>query len=107
MEMPRITRCEATECSYNQETICHAAAITVGGDHPACDTFYGATAKGGVENMQGAVGACKVNDCKYNESLECSAPNITLARHCEHADCMTFVQDKNVGRPELPFKRQK
>ncbi|OPY66348.1 MAG: hypothetical protein A4E57_02842 [Syntrophorhabdaceae bacterium PtaU1.Bin034] len=99
MEMPKISKCEVTECSYNQNALCHAIAITVGGDHPVCDTFCGEKAKGGVADATGSVGACKESDCKFNESLECSAPSITVAHHYGHADCATFTQDKNLGLP--------
>ena len=34
-QMPKVTGCDATECSYNQQGDCHAMAITIGGaaDH--------------------------------------------------------------------------
>lgn len=90
MTMPRITKCEMTECSYNKNSECHAMAITVGGSHPMCDTFMKASRKGGVADMTGGVGACKVEDCRFNSMFECSASGINVAIHSGHADCATY-----------------
>lgn len=98
MEMPKVARCDAAQCSYNMNALCHAAAITVGGAHQICDTFLSMPEKGGVAEVVGAVGACKERECKYNEFLECSAPEgINVVRHTDHADCATYTRDKNVG----------
>jgi hypothetical protein len=90
MMMPKIQNCETQKCSYNSDMQCHAAAITVGGNHPACDTFMAGPEKGGSMDSIGSVGACKVKDCRFNQSLECSAPKISVATHSDHADCMTY-----------------
>lgn len=90
MSMPRISKCDVTECSYNRKNECHAMAITVGGLHPICDTFYKSNNKGGVADMIAGVGACKIETCKFNKSLECSAAGINIGHHSDHADCMTF-----------------
>ena len=47
--MPKVERCRVTECCYNLSEMCHALAITVGGDgdHPACDTYCDYRTKGG------------------------------------------------------------
>ncbi len=37
--IPPVTKCEVENCFYNHDLQCHAAAINIGGDHPACDTF--------------------------------------------------------------------
>ncbi len=48
MNMPRISRCDVTECSYNKDGQCHTMAITVGdASCPMCDTFVQAGVPGG------------------------------------------------------------
>lgn len=85
----RIKECTISSCSYNNESMCHAMAITVGGPEPNCDTFADLRTKGGVEET-GEVGACKVMGCGYNSMLECMAPGIKVGMHESHADCLTF-----------------
>lgn len=92
IQMPTITKCSATECSYNKNNECHTLAITVGdASHPACDTFFKAGHKGGVPDAKGGVGACKSENCQYNVLLECSAKMINVGYHQGHADCTTFT----------------
>ncbi len=92
MKMPKVSDCEALECSYNAEKKCHALAITVSGlKHAVCDTYFKAAPKGGVPDVTGGVGACKEYDCKFNRSLECNAPSIDVGSHMDHADCKTFA----------------
>jgi hypothetical protein len=90
-QMIKILDCEATECAYNKNSQCHTGAITVGRDHPQCDTFVQLSHKGGAEDIFGTVGACRVEECKYNQALECSASGIRVQRHANHADCATYV----------------
>ena len=91
MQMPNVLDCSATECSYNTNKACHAAAITVGDSNCAmCDTYFKSSQKGGVQDLTGSVGACKENDCKFNNSLECQASGIHVANHMGHADCATY-----------------
>jgi len=90
VEMPKIKECEATDCAYNKDRMCHAAAITVGAHHPYCDTYNKtAASKGGVPDI-GEVGACKVDNCVFNNNLECNAQGINVGMHEGHADCFTF-----------------
>lgn len=92
MNMPRISRCEVTECSYNRDNQCHALAITVGdASCPMCDTFIQAGSSGGGLSVIGGVGACKTSTCKHNQSLECTADSINVGMHSRHADCKTFA----------------
>lgn len=91
MSMPKISKCDVTECSYNKKNECHAMAITIGGLHAICDTFLKTNIKGGVADMIGGVGACKIDMCKFNKSLECSASVINVGHHSDHADCKTFA----------------
>ena len=93
MQMPKITECQVTQCSYNQNRQCHTMAITVGGPEDqcaCCDTYFDAGQKGGIPDLTGSVGACKANSCEFNRSFECSAPGIQVGMHSGHADCTTF-----------------
>ncbi len=92
MTMPKITKCEVQDCSYNRNRECHALAITVGDQrtHAMCDTYIKADQKGGVMDSTGTVGACKADGCRFNTNLECSAQTIVVGSHQGHADCMTF-----------------
>jgi hypothetical protein len=90
IKIPKIQKCEVLQCSYNMDKQCCTPAITVGREHPACDTFFQSSQKGGLKNMIGSVGACKESDCFFNKSLECSASGIDVGLHENHADCITF-----------------
>ncbi len=92
MDMPKVEKCQIAECCYNADEMCHALAITIGGDgsHPACDTYCGYRTKGGDPTLMAGVGACKVSECTYNQSLECTAPAIDVGRGPDQADCLTF-----------------
>ncbi len=84
-----ITTCQARECSYNQDEVCHAPRITVGGSHAACDTY---TTAGAIDKSTdaGAVGMCDVRQCVFNDDQRCAATGITLAYHDQHPDCITY-----------------
>ena len=92
MQMPKISGCEVTGCSFNQNRQCHAMAITVGGPEACacCDTYLDAPGKGGVADMTGGVGACKMSGCSFNKAFECGAPSVKVGLHQGHADCTTF-----------------
>lgn len=90
MNMPRVSMCDAVDCSYNQDRKCHALAITVGEAEPCCDTYFKAQNKGGISENIGGVGACKVQDCRYNKLFECSAGSIQVGIPSGHADCVTY-----------------
>jgi len=93
MEMPKVTKCEVNECAYNVNNVCHAIAITIGGDTcPRCDTFCGflMEAKGGDTGCIACVGACKVSSCIYNVALECQAPEISVGYKEQEPECLTF-----------------
>ncbi len=91
MEMPKVSRCEVSECAYNMQGLCHAMAITVGNsDHPRCDTFCRSANKGGDMNCIASVGACKTSSCMFNQSLECQASQICVGYKEDEVDCLTF-----------------
>ncbi len=58
--MPAVTFCNVEECAYNDHENCRAAAITVDGPEPLCDTFCKNQEKGGIAQEVGSVGACKM-----------------------------------------------
>lgn len=90
MQMPKVKSCNVADCAYLAKgNECHAMAITVGGHHPYCDTFYKSSTKGGADQV-GGVGACKVDNCKFNRKFECTAEGIDVSLHEDHADCKTF-----------------
>ncbi|WP_198535468.1 DUF1540 domain-containing protein [Streptomyces caatingaensis] len=90
--MPRVAVCEVETCAYNQDSACHALAITVGdATHARCDTFFTYPVKGGDSAATGRVGACKMAGCLHNQDLECQAPGITVASLQDAADCLTFT----------------
>lgn len=91
--IPQVMSCTVTECCYNDDSTCHAAAIQVGRDHPMCDTFSPQTGSScGAADLTGGVGACHVSACQFNSSLLCAAPGIVVGAHAGHADCQTFRQ---------------
>ncbi|HOF87749.1 MAG TPA: DUF1540 domain-containing protein [Armatimonadota bacterium] len=88
-QLPPVTKCDVEECFYNRQTMCHAPAINVGGEHPNCDTFI---PKGEhiMRSNTAMVGACHVDQCEYNQELTCHAAGIVVTHHLQHADCDTF-----------------
>lgn len=92
MNMPKVSECEMSECSYNRQGQCHALAITIGNSGtPRCDTFCTSPTEGGEANATAGVGACKTTSCVFNSNLECSAPSIRVSRLSRNeADCATY-----------------
>jgi hypothetical protein len=90
--MVKVKQCDVSECAYNSGNQCHTIAVTIGhgGDSPMCDTLCQSENKGGWQNMVAGVGACKMASCEYNDSLECHASSISVGRHSEEVDCLTF-----------------
>lgn len=90
-QMPKVMECDARECSYNQQGMCHALAITIGAaDDHKCDTFCTMSMKGGAAEATASVGACKAASCVHNKALECSAPAIKVGYDASMVDCLTF-----------------
>ena len=77
-DMPDVLYCEASACIFNDDNICNAGAINVGGPDPICHTFMNSPLKSECKNIA-KVGACKVADCYFNQCLECSANGITIS----------------------------
>lgn len=91
---PEIAGCAMKDCAFNSRGRCHALAINVGDDHPRCDTYSSSAEKAGQHYLIGGVGACKVTRCSYNGGMLCGAPNISIARHNDHADCLMYKEGK-------------
>jgi hypothetical protein len=91
MEMAMVKKCEATECSYNADNVCHAFAITIGDEaNPMCDTLCQSSMKGGDSEVTAGVGACKVASCMHNSSLECRCEEIEVGYQGTEVDCLCF-----------------
>jgi hypothetical protein len=91
MKMATVTKCDASECSYNADNICHALAITIGDEsNPMCDTFCQSSMKGGDSSGMAGVGACKVASCSHNSSLECDCSAIEVGHQGREAECLSF-----------------
>jgi hypothetical protein len=92
VEMPKVSECTVTGCSYNDHSACKAFAITVGGTgtDAACTTFIPLTAKGGLGRVVSQVGACQRADCVHNASLECTASSVRVGAGADTADCLTY-----------------
>ncbi|MFC8530773.1 DUF1540 domain-containing protein [Nocardia sp. NPDC057227] len=93
MEMPHVSECTVSDCSYNHDG-CHAFAINVAGENGSadCTTFIPLSGKGGLERVNSMVGACQRADCRHNQNLECSAPNIRvgIGSGDHSANCLTY-----------------
>lgn len=65
-----------------------APDITVGDEHPMCDTYVR-----GPHNPVKAhsmVATCAVDECTFNDDQMCHASGITVSGHQDHADCVTY-----------------
>lgn len=89
-KMPEVNTCDAVECYYNRDNMCHANAVTIGSGCPRCDTFIASDEHGSPASM-GRVGACHEKDCNFNDQLSCRAPGIDVGRHMDHGDCLTYA----------------
>jgi hypothetical protein len=89
-ELPTVGSCAVSSCSYNQDSDCHAGAITVGGgDKAACGTFVEISFRGGLDRG-GLVGACHRSECRFNDKLECTASSVQIGPGADVADCLTY-----------------
>ena len=88
-DMPKVQECSVTSCSYNADSGCHAAAITIAGEHAHCGTFVEISFRPSTERT-GLVGACHRTDCRFNDSLECTAASVRVGADTDKADCLTY-----------------
>lgn len=68
-----------------------APDITVGDEHPSCDTYTPGPPH--AVNDHPLVGRCHVTRCTFNDEHSCMANGITVSGHDQHADCYTFRTD--------------
>ncbi|MGP9695509.1 DUF1540 domain-containing protein [Brachybacterium sp. AOP25-B2-12] len=88
VDMPRVTECTVSGCSYNHDG-CHAFAVTVGSD-TSCATFIPLDVKGGLSKVVTQVGACQRSACVHNENLECGAASIKMGAGEDTANCLSY-----------------
>ncbi|WP_420115209.1 DUF1540 domain-containing protein [Pseudactinotalea sp.] len=91
-ELPQVSECTVSGCSYNDHSSCHAGAVTiagVGGD-AQCATFIPLNVKGGLDTVLASVGACQRANCVHNENLTCTATAVRIGAGSDLADCLTF-----------------
>lgn len=88
-ELPQVSECSASACSYNDNNSCHAGAITISGDHAHCGTFVEISFRSGLERTA-QVGACHRTECKHNTELVCGAASINVGAGDDVADCLTY-----------------
>lgn len=48
---------------------------------------------------KGFIGACDVTMCSWNQNNDCTAPSITVEGRKGHADCDTYLNEKNPWCP--------
>lgn len=91
IEMSAVATCDVEKCAYNNGSVCHAKAITVGDfDNPGCDTFFTSNSRAQNKHIKAGVGACKVSSCKHNKDFECSADEISVGFKNNMVNCLTF-----------------
>ena len=92
IDMPIVSHCTVSQCTYNVNNNCHAKAITIGdAARPGCDTFFAASAHNRETKRISGVGACKVSQCKHNNDYECSATNIDVGYSSDKILCLKFA----------------
>ncbi|AHH16448.1 hypothetical protein NONO_c16470 [Nocardia nova SH22a] len=93
VEMPHVSECTVSNCSYNHDG-CHAFAINVAGTNGSadCGTFVPLSMKGGLDRVTSMVGACQRADCSHNANLECTASSIRVGPGTgdDPARCLTY-----------------
>lgn len=88
VDMPRVSECSVTGCSYNHDG-CHAFAVTVDSD-TSCATFIPLDVKGGLTKVVTQVGACQRTSCTHNDNLECGAASIKMGAGSDTANCLSY-----------------
>ena len=84
-----VVTCNSMQCSWNENEVCFAPSVDVGGNCPSCDT-YTTGSVGAVGNEEATVSNCDMSKCQLNEQKNCTASAITVGNHAGHADCITF-----------------
>jgi hypothetical protein len=90
IKLPKITFCEMEECAYNNDKRCRAIAVSIGGPEPECITIEKKSKEGGIDTINGGVGACKTRDCMFNKGLICIAKNIEIVKRGSRGYCTSY-----------------
>lgn len=93
LEMPAVTECSVSGCSYNDHSNCRAAAVTISGAgaDASCVTFIPLGVRGGLDKVVTKVGACTRANCMFNDNLECTASEVRIGAGNDTADCLTYT----------------
>lgn len=102
--------CNVTNCAYNQEQYCKAAAINIDGleansdSETCCSTFT--DEKHGGSHLSNCCGNencsclnCDALNCKHNEECRCTLSEIDVCScdgnvsHCTQTCCSSFEED--------------
>ncbi|MBU5451389.1 DUF1540 domain-containing protein [Acetivibrio sp. MSJd-27] len=102
--------CDVTNCAYNHEQCCKAAAINIDGlranadSETCCGTFV--DEKHGGSNLSNSCGNedcsclnCDALNCKHNEDCRCSLSEIDVCRcdnnvcSCDQTCCGSFEEE--------------
>ena len=83
-----VLTCTVRDCGYNHEMECFAPAISVGDEHPYCDTYTHKSVQ--PAESESFVAACLTSLCDFNDHARCTARGVTVDCHGGHADCATF-----------------
>ncbi len=91
LQMPAVSECAVSACSFN-DAGCHAPAVTIAaaGMAASCATFVDSSARGGIPDITGSVGACARADCVHNTNLACTAKSVRVGAGATASDCLTF-----------------
>ncbi|WP_069999884.1 DUF1540 domain-containing protein [Cellulosilyticum sp. I15G10I2] len=103
--MPRIN-CSVRSCYYNQEKICGAHVLNIGGigaqitEATCCETYqeqseFSNLAHEEVSKGETDVILCEVNTCAYHAKRHCTLQEIEVgslkeAEHYSETDCLSF-----------------
>ena len=103
--------CSVTNCSHNDETICYANVINVGGksakedSDTCCASFLDAVIYNELTNNINEKGnecraiTCNVGTCTYNSNNLCNADSIDVSGKnvnlYSETNCSTFKSSKN------------
>lgn len=106
--MPRIS-CTVASCSYNQEGICGANVLSIGGkgaritESTCCETYlksggYNNSVEGTAKSGHTEAIRCKVDTCAYHANEHCSLNEIEVSslkdvEHYSETDCLSFERE--------------
>ncbi|MBU1192249.1 MAG: DUF1540 domain-containing protein [Gammaproteobacteria bacterium] len=94
LDLSIVEQCTVNECAYNENSLCHAKAITIGdGEIPHCDTLFRKGPEYHFAKSVAGVGACKVSNCIHNDQLECGARSISVGAMDGEVKCLTFTAE--------------